>query len=503
VGQSDVQLVIDGVRQELEPKFCGVMHAEIERRKWRLVDAPTHKNRERTGELPEGDIVLCTPKVDAILANVTPTAALVLETRRDVASAPGDPRISGSLVESRLRDRGVQTVHRVAYLTGKERLEDRNTPQDSVVRREVVRRLEDAVCSTIKAANPSRIVVATTGGFPVVSNLVEDIVRLHAPVDVEALEVADGANAVPPTADRAVARTSVPEPLTSFQARRRVLELVDRGNLLGAWAVAEPLHDDPMEHHWTQTVQWLACFASSLPMPDDCDILLLKHPRMAVRAALRVELALRAQDIPRAIHGTVAFFEAALWDGLYERVERSEDPKRRRYFRFKDGEVPVSGKLFRLGDGSSEDRKRPFEKKDTTGGVSWYWIYDSDGGPAGRLAKNFLKRDALVTFNRSLGSEVRAQRNDVAHNENLRTSYLSELDVRDLRNDVAHNEPTPELMADARSLMQSKKLWSDQDTFLSQSLTQKVLRELGVSCPDQLADNLIKEIRERLLHPSK
>jgi len=34
---------------------------------------------------------------------------------------------------------------------------------------------------------------------------------------------------------------------------------------------------------------------------------------MAVRAALRVELALRAGDIPRAVHGTVAFFEAALW----------------------------------------------------------------------------------------------------------------------------------------------------------------------------------------------
>lgn len=477
VGQTDVQLVIDGVRHELEPRRCGALHGELERRNHRLVDAPVPKNRDRRSELPEGDVELCTPKVDAVLANVTPTTALVLETRRDVASAPGDPRISGSLVESRLRDRGVQTVHRVAYLTGGERLENRDTPQDSVIRRDVVRRLEEAVRNTIEAASPSRIVVATTGGFPVVGNLVEEIVRLHAPVEVEALEVADGANADPPATDRAVTRTSVPEPLTSFQARRRVLELVRGGNLLGAWAVAEPLHGDASERRWTQTVEWLARFASSLPMPDDCDVLLLKHPRMAVRAALRVELALRAGDIPRAIQGTVAFFEAALWDGLNERVERSEDPNRRRYFRFKNGEAPSCDKLLRKGDGSAEDRKRPFELKDTIDGVSWYWIHDGDGGPAARLAKRFLKRDSLVAFDGALGSEVRA-----------------------LRNDVAHNEPTPELMVDARSQMRRANLWSDTDRFLSQPLAQTVLRELGVASPDKLAVALIEEVRERLLH---
>ncbi|HLH72746.1 MAG TPA: hypothetical protein VKX96_05635 [Chloroflexota bacterium] len=63
-------------------------------------------------------------------------------------------------------------------------------------------------------------------------------------------------------------------------------------------------------------MKWLADFAASLPIPDECDIDLLKHPRMAVRAALRVELALLAGDIPRAVHGTVAFFEAAFWDWL-------------------------------------------------------------------------------------------------------------------------------------------------------------------------------------------
>jgi hypothetical protein len=61
-------------------------------------------------------------------------------------------------------------------------------------------------------------------------------------------------------------------------------------------------------------IKWLAHFAASLPLPTACDLAVLSHERMAVRAALRVELALRAGDIPRAVHGTVAFLEAALWD---------------------------------------------------------------------------------------------------------------------------------------------------------------------------------------------
>ncbi|MBN2055217.1 hypothetical protein JW905_09865 [bacterium] len=60
--------------------------------------------------------------------------------------------------------------------------------------------------------------------------------------------------------------------------------------------VAAPFNDDKIERRWTQTVEWLARFATSLPMPSECDVPALKHPLMAVRAALRVELALRAGD---------------------------------------------------------------------------------------------------------------------------------------------------------------------------------------------------------------
>src|SRR5205807_9301817 len=51
--------------------------------------------------------------------------------------------------------------------------------------------------------------------------------------------------------------------------------------------------------------------------------------RQAVRAALRVEFALMADDVPDAVHGTVAFFEAALWDHLNERLDEQKGPSER------------------------------------------------------------------------------------------------------------------------------------------------------------------------------
>jgi hypothetical protein len=199
---------------------------------------------------------------------------------------------------------------------------------------------------------------------------------------------------------------------------------------------------------------------------------------MAVRAALRVELALRAGDIPRAVHGTVAVFEAALWDKLGERLERSSDPEKRRYFKFKSGAAPTGDKLLRKrnGGGSDEDRKCPFEFKETVAGVDWYWVHDGDGGPGARLAKYFIQSDALTRFNAALDNRI-----------------------RELRNDIAHNEPTPALMNKARGRMQDAALWSNGDTFLSQPLVQAVLKELGEQCPEQLCANLVSTVRERLL----
>jgi len=474
-GQTDVQLVVNGVRKELDAKTCGKIHDEIKKRRWTVVDAPAQKDNQRASELPAGDLSLCTPKLGAVLNYFEaklPSAALLLETRRTIDS---DPRFAGAVLEARLKAKGVQTVRRRVYLQGAERLENPNEPRDAVIRREVVDRLEDAIRESLRAVNPSRIVVAATGGFPVVSNLVEEIVGLHAPPSaaLEVLEVADGAQASPPTPDCAVRRTSVPEPIVSFQARRRVLQLIDKGNPLGAWAVAEPLHSDETEREWTKVIEWLACFASSLPIPEECDIAVLKHPKMAVRAALRVELALRAGDIPRAVHGTVAFYESALWDHLLERFERTGKKQRGLdvLCRKEGAKVPEGKKLLR-NDATDEEDKRncPFERLD-----DGTYLFFEDG--AGRFAQRYVESKPLKKLVDAIGK------------------------VKHLRNDVAHNEPTPELMKSAREKMQDAKLWSEDDPpqFLKQPLVQDVLKKLGVEEPDLLCERLLETVRARLL----
>ena len=476
VGQSDVQLVIDGVRHELEPRMCGVLHDEIERRGYRLVDVPA-KDRQRKDMLPEGDLTLCTPKLDAALryleGNSPPAAALIFDTRRTLRS---DPRLAGAVLERRLNERGVQAARRHALLTDKDLLEDPSDPQDAVVRREVVQGVAQVLATEFADVKPDNVVVATTGGLAAANAVIEELVRLYAVgrASVQMLEVADGAFAAQD--DRAVPERF--HPATGFRARWQALSLIEGGNLLGAWGAVSHLADESSQE-WTTVVDWLRYFASSLPIPEDCDINVLKHPRMAVRAALRVELGLRAGDVPRAIHGTVAFFEAALWDKLLEKASRHAS--KHQVVRFS---APPADCLVREQDPADlekvpkakqdQDRKRPFIFMELADGADWYRIDDSKIC-AIKIAKDYLKLDGLTKFGQGVE------------------------DVRALRNDVAHNEPTPELMDDARAQMRGAKLWSDEDTFLSQPLVQAVLHELGVQSPERLCEDLISTVRSCLL----
>lgn len=473
-GQTDVQLVEGNARQELAKRNCASLHDEIERRRdnWRLVDSPRTKAAGAVESLPKGVFDLCVPKLDAVLQDarekqIKLTCALILETRRDAHAVPGDPRYAGAVLAARLREYGITDIRQVPFLTGEERLEGCE-PRDSIIRHDVVDRIEGAVEKAIEDLSPAQILVATTGGFPVVANLVEEIVRLYAaPAPdgmVEPLEVPDSAEA------RAISRQRVPEPALSYQARRLALDLIKKGSLLGAWGAVQHLHGDAVEQRWTKVVEWLGQFAASLPMPEACDIGVLKHEHMSIRAALRVELALRAGDIPRAVHGTVAFFESALWDHLRPRLTRHGDPKRRLY---KVAPAPADC-LIRKGDGSAEDRRRPFEVADESDGVRWYRIFDDDVCGV-RLAKRYLQQEALHKLGQAVSN------------------------IRELRNDVAHNEPTSELMDEARHKMVAASLWSQNCEFLATPLVQCVLRDLGEKDPDHLCTDLVSNVRRLLL----
>jgi hypothetical protein len=480
VGQTDVQLVVGGQRHKLDGNTCGALHDAIRKRSWSVIDAPGERCRDLIKTLPDGELRLCTPKLDALLSfegGMQPTSALIFETTRD---GERDPRLSGEVVEHRLRERGISQVKRVAFLTGTEQLEDTSNDLDAVVRRAVVATLSNAIGQQVGQLNKGdRVLVATTGGLAAANELINELVRLHAVggPSVTVLEV--------PDRDRVQGEdVAVPEkfhPAAGYRARWQALSLVERGSFIGAWGAVSHLENVPGQE-WTKVVKWLYNFASSLPN-DGCEIEVLKHPRMAVRSALRVELALRAGDIPRAVHGTVAFFESALWDKLYERLERSPDPKKRRYFKVKSGDAP-SDELLRV-EGAKDNLSRPFQRKEKIDDTDWYWVYDGDGGPSVRLAKSFLQSESLTEL-----AKVFTRTNQ--YDENFYS----------LRNDVAHNEPTPSLMADARQRMQEAGLWSSSDTFLSQPLVQDVLRELGESEPSKLLEALLAEVRRRLTEPT-
>ncbi len=483
VGQTDVQLVRDGMRHELDKRSCAALHHELECRAgdWGVTDPPTKKADHKLTELPEGRFDLCTPKLDAVLQTTghdQDLAVLILETRRDRVRWPQDPQLAGAVLERRIQERGCERVRRVAFLTGTERLEGTGD-RDAVLRQDVVRRIDAGVREAIESQRPDRIIVATTGGFPRVAPLIDEVVRLYAgPIDVDLVEVPDGAKASDATEDRAVSRCWLPEPAESYRARRHALELIERGNLLGAWGAVRHLHDDEVERRWTQVVQWLSRFAASLPLPDECDLTLLKHERTAVQVALRVELALRAGDVSRAVHGTVAFFEAALWDHLGPRVQRHP---RKRIYRVEpapDERVLRQTATTPLSKTKQEDnRKMPFEFVEESDGTCWYRIFDDNVGSI-RLAGRYLGRPQLKTLAQAVSK------------------------VRDLRNDVAHNSPTPELMAMARERMENAGLWAKSpgsSWFLGQPVIAAEMEDYGLEEPGRLCADLIAEVRTRLL----
>jgi len=486
-GQTDVQLVKDGKRYELD-KDCGSLHDELRRRtgQWRVVEATCDKARERAKELPPTDIVLCTPKLDAVLdyceKNGFPSHALVLETQRRFKS---DPRYAGEVVTTRMKERGVTNVERHVYLQGDERLEDPKVPDDCVIRREVIEKLDSFLAAKLDAIRPTRVVVATTGGIPNFNQLVDELVRLHGVgrFEVNTVEVPDGTQVG--SVDAAIDMRF--QPAAAYQARWHALSLIETGNLLGAWGAVQHLAKRESERSWLQVVEWLAHFASALPMPDgwNNDIPDLTHRRAAVRAALRVELALLAKDTPKAVHGTVAFLEAALSDHLMDKAERH--PEERRLFKFHDAPPADAVRVVdesKVGELSNKQRKankhRPlvFDHED---GGRWYYV-DDGKVCAIQLARVVLRATAVGEL----------------------AQVISVNDIRQIRNDAAHEDPTPDMMEEAHRRMAEAGLWSpgDHPSFLSQALIQDVLRELGIEAPEKLWENLRAEVRRRLVRPN-
>lgn len=479
-GHTDVQIVKSGCRYELDKRCCGELHDELVRRGFSLVDAPQEKKKEPLKTLPDGNLSVCTPKLDAVLERFgsnLPDAAVIFDTQR---TTNRDPRAAGFVLQKRLEERGVRT-ERFSFLQGEEWLEDHSNELDAIVRRTVVNSIANKISGSIDAIDPKRVVLVTTGGLPHANEVIRELVRLHAVgrAKVESLDVPDGA--VAGQADRAVPERL--HPATALRARWQALSLIEKnGNLLGAWGTVFHLRDQRGQE-WTQVIDWLGRFASALPLPDECNIDVLRHKRKAVRRALRVELALRAGDIPSAVHGTVAFMEAATWDYVLDHFEpvAGEDD----WYTLRPGRNEPSSVAQIRANGKKGDDK--FEWRH--GPLRQVWFKFRYNNPV-CFAKEHLLDDRDTVFRSPALKKLICARSS---------------EIRELRNDVAHGEPTEQLMEGAREKMQNAGLWSREDpstgrvSFLTQKLVQDVLVELGVPNPGRLLEDLLDEVCKRLL----
>lgn len=480
-GGTDVQLVVGGKRHKLDGNCCGRLHDEIKSRDWSLVDAPKDRSRDFITTLPQEALELCTPKLDAILARFGGEAlssVLIFETTRQDAR---EPRLAGEVIEKRLRSRGVTNVARVAFLTGEELLEDPKDQLDAIVRRSVVAALSRATAEQLAGMQRGdRVFVATTGGLAAANEVIIELVRLHAVggPEVTALEVPDGNRGQ--QEERAIEERF--HPASGYRARWHALSLIEKGNLLGAWGAVSHLTNEPGQE-WTQVIHWLARWASSLPLPSACDIPLLTYAgkgKRAVRSALQVELALRAGNIPSAVHGTVAFFESALVDHLDQRRTPVKNGTTIKGYRF----TPIPEPSL-VGTGA-DDKSRPFSPTEWNG-ERLYKTREYEHWNAKTLVYQYLRQQRMIELE----------------------AVISQHRLRDLRNDVAHNVPTEAEMDKATQKMRTVKLWSGHNPpqFLCQDLVKNVLTELGIAVagvadPAKLCERLISDVEQRILNPS-
>ena len=515
VGGTDVQLCVDGKRKEFSAKLFPELSKRVETDNgWTVVATPVEDKQDkdpkeyRIETLPNGSLTFCTPKLDAVLRYASEseqqdglqiTAALILDTRRqptETSQGKGhatDPSHAGPVMARRLKEILGIDARFGTHLTGDETYEDpsaRPDPRDAVIRREVVTRLDTACRETIEQEKPQLILLAVgSAGVPAVRSLIPEIIRLHAPdaLELQQLAIPDAKRAGGGSTDRAVLVPEMLRPDEIFAARRHALRLLRRGHLLGAFGAVAHVHETATQKNWpeltawTQVLKWLADWASSLPLPLECDIALLKYAgkgKRAVRSALQVELALRAGNIPAAVHGTVAFFESALWDHLLAVLLNPCQTDSQRYSFKSTPSTPVGF---------------PFKKERLEADGTNSYLVDTGKGGCTKLVTTYLNEPALLSLHQAISG----------------TDENSPSPVRNLRNDVAHNVPTEAEMSRARQVMRDAKLWSGSEPpqFLCQDLVRNVLAELqitvaGVTEPAKLCEKLIGDVEQRILSPS-
>lgn len=516
-GDTDVQLVEDGQRWELR-KVARELANPKRRISLSSSNLPKAKCEPRTS-LPDGDLEICTPKADAVLAYLEQHAPALRQVLQLHTDRPSDPVHATRFVKERLEQADL-TVEPASFLSeGSLEGPIDGASEDAVIRRPIVQRLEREVRQALERTS-GPIFVAAIGGFPRIRELVTELVRLHAGTrKVHELDVTDRSKtspagsrnlAAPPALaeathhaaeathraaeathraaeathqDRAIERRRL-DPSELVAARRHALTLVERGNFVAAWGAIAHLEHEPSCQRWVQVIKTLFLWACSLPMDAGHGLPLPSLEQRAASAGLRTEAALRCEDWPRAILGTYATFEAAVWDQLYQHHI--------------DGTVYHEGKLlFRLRHAlpaswvDPDDQKAkhaPIKLQQTAADGTSYYSIECYSDKASKILKDHLERATPNTC-----AALLALAQPIRQTSNA-------------RNLVAHGEPNREKLEAAKLAFTRHHLWTPSTAasaptlrFMSSPPVAAALTELGITNPEHLFDGLVAAVRERLL----
>lgn len=480
-GDTDVQLVENGQRWELKREVALAL-ADPKRAISLTSSNYSKARRESQPHLPEGDLTVCTPKADAVLAYIqerAPTLRQVLLLHTD---RPNDPVHATRFVKERFEQAGL-TVAPASFLSeGSLKGPINGASEDAVLRRPIVQRLEREVRQALERTSGS-IFVAAIGGFPRIRELVTELVRLHAGARaICELDVADRSKVrateprdlalqpgAPEHLDVALERHRL-DPTELVAARRHALTLVERGNFVAAWGAVAHLEHEPSCQHWVQALHWLYQWATSQPIDEACDVPILSETTGAAAVALRVEQALVNGELHRAISNTSAFFEELAWTHL------------------RSGYLADSGQRTNKGAPLYIVTPEPERSKG----------FPQQGQP--RRVCNFGDgHQDILKYLIDKSELARRHKPGIFATQALELLAPMTEDVQSARNNTAHSEPDRDQLRAATATFRDLGLWTEDDHFLSSPLISAALREINVDEPESLFDRLIDAVRERLL----
>lgn len=275
-----------------------------------------------------------------------------------------------------------------------------------------------------------------------------------------------------------------PSPTESFRIRHYALEMIRRGDFTGAYALASPLENDPVERQWVRKIKsahkyLTGILTASSGLPFSLSRLIEPSNPRCLSCALRVESSLQTGRIPEAISWTCTFFDAALIDFIVKTL--------------KPDSIDDLRKVITIAAGVRLD-KRLIEKIDN----SIYGCLNRirEGQYEYRIGGNYTRRWLEVIQSKSLTQFRKAI--DPYKGKQVHMSPLK------LRNILMHSRVTQEYMAEAKSVFISQGLWASKEKtmngfkFLKQILVQNLFTELGIDHVENYWNTFIEDLSNEL-----